>query len=147
MNNQIIIYWGTGKGIFYLPEFFPCAQAKLKKFVKLMRTDPMSKDDNINTCINHINDRIDNTIEEMKEISRHYANTRTEKYEAEERIKSRKKSNGVPLTKEEIEKTKRTLYFVRRKAKELEREFHELERMKNKLHKNLELLKKLCDVS
>ena len=147
MKDQIFIMWGSGSGIFYLPEFFPCTQAKLKKFVKLMKTDPMSKDDNVNTCINHLNDRIDNTIKEMKEISDQYIDKCTEKSTLEERIKSRKQANGVPLTKEEIEKTKRTLYFVRRKVKELDSKFHELVRMKNRLHKNLELLKKLCDVT
>ena len=147
MKDQICIMWGSGRGIFYLSEFFPCTQAKLKKFVKLMRTDPMSKDDNINTCINHLNDRIDNVIDEMRDISNLYVNACTEKSTLKEQIKSKKLPNGVPLTKEEIEKMKLELYSVSQKVKELKCEFDVDVRMKNKLHKNLETLKKLCDVT
>lgn len=119
----------------------------MKKFVKLMRTDPMSKDDNISACINHMNDRINNTIDKMCEISHQYMDKCTEKSSLEEQIKSKKLPNGVPLTKEEIEKMKRELYFVSLKVKKLKCEFDADVRMKNKLHKNLETLKKLCDVT
>ena len=107
----------------------------------------MSKDDNINTCINHLNDRIDNVIDEMRDISNLYVNACTEKSTLEEQIKSKKLPNGVPLTREKIEKMKRELYFVSQKVKKLKCEFDADVRMKNKLHKNLETLKKLCDVT
>lgn len=147
MKNQIYISWGSGNGIFYLPEFFPCTQAKLKKFVKLLKTDFETRDENINTCINHINYRIDNITDEMKEISRLYVNAGDEKSGLEDCIKWRRRPNGVPLRKDEIEKLKRSLYAVKRKLKALDDIFNTYARTRNKLINNLELFKKLCDVT
>lgn len=147
MKNQIYISWGSGNSIFYLPEFFPCTQAKLKKFVKLLKTDFETRDENINTCINHINYRIDNITDEMKEISRLYVNTGDEKSGLEDCIKWRRRPNGVPLRKDEIKKLKRSLYAVKRKLKALDDIFNTYARTRNKLINNLELFKKLCDVT
>ena len=64
MKNQIYISWGSGNSIFYLPGFFPCTQAKLKKFVKLLKTDFETRDENINTCVDYLN----NTIRDRKSV-------------------------------------------------------------------------------
>lgn len=146
MKNQIYISWGSGNCIFYLPEFFPCTQAKLKKFVKLLMTDFETRDENINACISHINYRIDDITDEMKEISRLYVNAGDEKSGLEDCIKWRRRPNGVPLRKDEIEKLKRSLYAVKRKLKALDDIFNTYARTRNKLINNLELFKKLCEV-
>ena len=147
MKNQIYISWGSGNSIVYLPELFPCTQAMLKKFVKLLKTDFETRDENINTCINHINERIDNITDEMEEISRLYVNSSNEKSGLEDCIKWRRRPDGVPLRREEIATLKGSLCSVKRKLKALDDTFNTYGRTRNKLIKNLELFKKLCDVT
>lgn len=147
MKNQIYISWGSGNGIFYLPEFFPCTQAKLKKFVKLLKTDFETRDENINTCVDYLNNTISALSLKIIIFSKSFASLKNEKSSQEERIKSNKQQNGVPLTSEEIREMKSELKQVKRKLKNIDEILNSYAVLKSKLEKNLELYKKLCDVT
>lgn len=147
MKNQIYISRGTGKEcIFYLPGFFPCTQARLKKFVNLMMEDYENRDENINTCVDYLNNATGALIDEIVKLSELFASLKTEKASLEERIKTKKHANGVTLKREEIKEMKSTLKAINRTLKDLGEELNSCAVVKNKLEKNLETLKKLCDV-
>lgn len=146
MKNQIYISWGSGNCIFYLPEFFPCTQAKLKKFVKLLMTDFETRDENINTCVDYLNNATGALSLKIIIFSKSFASLKNEKSSLEERIKSNKQQNGVPLTSEEIREMKSELKQVKRKLKNIDEILNSYVVLKSKLEKNLETLKKLCGV-
>ena len=146
MKNQIYISWGSGNCIFYLPKFFPCTQARLKKFVKLLMTDFETRDENINTCVDYLNNTTGVLIDKMVKLSELFASLKNEKSSLEERIKSNKQQNGVPLTSEEIREMKSELKQVKRKLKNIDEILNSYAVLKSKLEKNLELYKKLCEV-
>lgn len=146
MKNQIYISWGSGNSIFYLPEFFPCAQVKLKKFVKLLMTDFETRDENINTCVDYLNNATGALIDKMVKLSELFASLKTEKVSLEERIKSKKHANGVPLKREEIKEMKSKSKAINRTLKNIDEILNSYAVLKSKLEKNLETLKKLCDV-
>lgn len=147
MKNQIYISWGSGNSIFYLPEFFPCTQAKLKKFVKLLKTDFETRDENINTCVDYLNNTISALSLKIIIFSKSFFSLKNEKSSLEERIKSNKQQNGVPLTSEEIREMKSELKQVKRKLKNIDEILNSYAVLKSKLEKNLGTLKKLCDVT
>lgn len=147
MKNQIYISWGSGNAIFYLPGFFPCTQARLKKFVKLLKTDFETRDENINTCVDYLNNTVIALSLKIIIFSKSFASLKNEKSSLEERIKSSKQQNGVPLTREEIREMKSKLKQVKRKLKNIDEILNSYAVLKSKLEKNLELYKKLCDVT
>ena len=148
MKNQIYISWGTGKeGIFYLPGFFPCTQAKLKKFVNLMMEDYENRDENINTCIQYLEDTIENLDASMQELKHQYNKTCIAYEYAKRRVTDRTHPNGLPLKKCELKYYKDIVASEKTRMKNINEKFRGEFNTRKKLMFNIERLKKLCDVT
>lgn len=148
MKNQIYISWGTGKeGIFYLPGFFPCTQARLKKFVKLLKTDFETRDENINTCIRYLEDTIENLDASMQELKHQYNKTCSAYEYAKQRVTDRTHPNGLPLKRSELKDYKDIVASEKARMKNINEKFRSEFNICKKLMFNIERLKKLCDVT
>lgn len=147
MKNQIYISWGPGKeAMFYLPGFFPCTQAKLKKFVNLMMEDYENRDENINTCIRYLEDTIENLDASMQELKHQY-NKMCSSYEYEkQRVTDRTHTNGLPLKRGELKDYKYIPASEKTRMKNINEKFRSEFNTRKKLMSNIERLKKLCDV-
>ena len=99
----MLIKYDNGYMNLNLDAFFPTNSARIRKLIKqFFRIGWEDTSYYFDECIAHIEKRIPCYDEDSKQLVAAVVSTRTEKSELEKCIKTKKKSNGVPLTREEL---------------------------------------------
>ena len=140
----MLIEYDNGYMNLNLDAFFPTNSARIRKLVKLFfRIGWEDTSEYIDKCIEHIEKRIPKHKLDTKEIVNAFVSLRTEKAEVEECIRSKKKANGVRLTKSEMKEYRARKKELAELLKDLSKDSKQMVKDWKKLKENLELLKKL----
>lgn len=123
--NDLMIKWDTldcingsgsrGEMRINFEFFFPAPTNELKKLFKVIQKDCewSSIEQNVELMLNYLNSAIPETKAAAKQCANDHVTVKTELEELKRCIKAKKKVNGVPVTKEELEQ-------MRKKQKELQ---------------------------
>ncbi len=139
MNDNILkIKWDTGESEINLNEFFPCGQRQLRKLIKMMDLELETKWENVQQCINHIENELCATANDVKNLE--FAMTKARhNYDA---IRNLLASN-TKYSKYELKKLREQRNRYSRAYAEFKRERKALLREADKLIKNRDYLSEL----
>ena len=143
---MMLIEYDNGYMNLNLDAFFPTNSARIRKLIKqFFRIGWEDTSYYFDECIAHIEKRIPRHDKNMKQLITAIVSLRTEKSEVEECIKTKKKSNGVLLTREELKEYKSMKKELSELLKDLSKEANKMLKDSKKLKENLELLEKLYE--
>lgn len=121
------ITYERGQAVIVLDEFLPATRAKLAKLYKLfIRIAWEDHDELVDQMLDHIDRRIPQAFEQARIHVNEYERRRTNLSSLEERIRSGKEPNGVPIPRERIAVLrKRELRICKSEVKESEKKTRE----------------------
>ena len=106
--DDLHIKWETGRMVIRLGNFFPTSQARLKKLVKIIRLDRDS-DKLIEKLKVYFQEKIPESEAEFQRCGKKYMEFKQRAADTGRMVQSKKRPNGVPLTKEELKTEKERL--------------------------------------
>lgn len=144
MNNDLYIKWETGYMNIHMDFFFPCSQQRFKKLLKVIALDWQHEDELKETLKVYFQNRIADLVELRKENGKKYFDFKQKAADTQRMIQSRKRPNGVSLSKEELKQARADLkeYTSSYKKKALSDANSNL-KFKNWFEKQLEFLKSM----
>lgn len=142
----MLIKYDNGYMNLNLDAFFPTNSARIRKLIKqFFRIGWKDTSYYFDECIAHIEKRIPRHDKNMKQLITAIVSLRTEKAEVEECIRSKKKANGVRLTKSEMKEYRARKKELAELLKDLSKDSKQMLKDSKKLKENLELLEKLYE--
>lgn len=104
---MLVIKYDTGQMKINMDRFFPLAQNRFKKFLKIMiELDAEHEEEHIQTLIKHFNDRIEELERKRITSGKAALEHRQKVVDYFAMIESGKHPNGVRLTKDEMKEIK-----------------------------------------
>lgn len=151
-EEKVIRFWGDvmkdlyiqcdiGRMVIHLDNFFPTSQEKLKKLVKIIRLDWKS-DELIEKLKVYFQEKISESEAEFQRCGKKYMDFKQRAADTGRMVQSKKRPNGVPLTKEELKTEKEQLKDYREWEKDYLRQAKKHQQEKEQYLEHLEYLKK-----
>lgn len=135
------IKYDNGQMTIHMDAFFPASQARLKKLLKVVDLDHTNKENHIQMMETYFNEQMLKLEEERKSFAKLHLEYRQKAADTQTMVESRKKPNGVSLTKEELADCKDSLKEFKRLAGEHLQCHNRCQRKKQQFKSNLEILK------
>jgi hypothetical protein len=107
--NYLHIEFGTGQMEIHMEEFFPCGIQKFKKLMKIIDLDCQHKVELKEELRIYLQNKISELVQLRKENSRKYFDNKQKAADTERMIESRKHTNGLPLSEDEMKQAKADL--------------------------------------
>lgn len=128
MTDLEIRYY-QGSMIIHMENFFPTTKTTLKKLLKVVEMDWNNRDEIIESMKKYITEQIPLCEAELQKNGKQYWNFHQKVEDIEQVVKSRKRPNGVMMSKDELKKERENLkkyndckrYHLRR-AKKFQKE-------------------------
>lgn len=131
---------GRGKMVIYLDAFFPCTQAQMKKLLSVISLDWGHREQITKDIIDFCKEKAQMQESEKKNYANKYNTIRTQRVEAQNRVKERKDASGVPFTKEQLQVERDWVKLYRESEQEYNRAFKKCSKCAELLKKNIEQL-------
>lgn len=141
--EDLYIQYDTGRMVIHLNNFFPTSQARLKKLVKIIRLDWRHYDDLIEKLKVYFQDKIPESEADFQTYGKKYMDFKQRAADTERMVKSRKRPNGVPLSKDELEAEKERLKNYREWERDYLQKAKKAQRAKKQYSEHLEYLKSI----
>lgn len=122
MDDVLKIRWEKGHMNVYMPLFFPCSIAKLNKLLNVIRLDWEHEEEIIATMQAFFRRRISELEAEYNECAKYYGVYFQKEADTRRRVESRKFPNGVPMTKDDLQKAREELTFNARMKRDYEKQ-------------------------
>lgn len=135
------IKYDNGQMNIHMDAFFPTSQARLKKLLKVVDLDFEHKENHIQLMETYFNEQMQKLEEQRKSSAKLHLEYRQKAADTQTMVESRKKPNGVSLTKEELADCKDSLKEFKRLAGEHLQCHNRCQRKKQQFKSNLEILK------
>ncbi len=139
--DDLHIKWETGRMVNHLENFFPTSQARLKKLVKIIRLDWQHSDELIEKLKVYFQEKIPESEAEFQRCGKKYMDFKQRVADTGRMVQSKKRPNGVPLTKEELKAEKERLKDYREWEKDYLRQTKKHQQEKKQYLEHLEYLK------
>lgn len=139
--DDLHIKWETGRMVIHLENFFPTSQARLKKLVKIIRLDWQHSDELIEKLKVYFQEKIPESEAEFQRCGKKYMDFKQRVADTGRMVQSKKRPNGVPLTKEELKAEKERLKDYREWEKDYLRQAKKHQQEKKQYLEHLEYLK------
>lgn len=136
--------WPGGRMTVHLDVFFPASAAEIRKLLRIIGLDIRHKDKHIRHMLIYLKDMIRQGRTETATAARECINCRQKYLEFQERAASKKRSDGIPLTKQELKEARTSRDFYKREASSWDRDYKQMIRRIDRLDKNMELVRKLA---
>lgn len=143
MNNDLYIKWETGYMNIHMDFFFPCSQQRFKKLLKVIALDWQHEDELKETLKVYFQNRIADLVELRKENGKKYFDFKQKVADTQRMIQSRKRPNGVSLSKEELTQARADLKEYTSSYKKALSDANSNLKFKNWFEKQLEFLKSI----
>lgn len=143
MENTLHIEWETGYMNIYMDFFFPCEQSKFKKLLKVISLDWQHEDELKETLKVYFQNRIADLVELRKENGKKYFDFKQKAADTQRMIQSRKRPNGVSLSKEELTQARADLKEYTSSYKKALSDANSNLKFKERIEKHLEFLKSI----
>lgn len=143
MNNDLYIKWETGYMNIHMDFFFPCSQQRFKKLLKVIALDWQHEDELKETLKVYFQNRIADLVELRKENGKKYFDFKQKAADTQRMIQSRKRPNGVSLSKEELKQARADLKEYTSSYKKALSDANSNLKFKNWFEKQLEFLKSI----
>mgnify|MGYP005772697955 CR=1 FL=1 len=143
MEQGLRIDYPGGHMVIYMDTFFPADTGRLKKLLKLI--DRMAKEPVYlrNMIREHVWERIHEIDEEMPTLAKQYSDTNQQYLDWMRIVEDGKYSNGLPLTKQELEWARVRRDQYRLSASVLKKKFRTCTAAKKKLEINRKILEEV----
>lgn len=138
--KDLHIEFGTGYMDIYMDEFFPCGIQNFKKLLKLIDLDCQHKAELEEKLRTYFQNKISELVQLRKENSRKYFDNKQKAADTERMIESRKHTNGLPLSEDELKQAKADLKEYTSAHKKALSGANKNLKFKERLEKYLELL-------
>lgn len=139
--DDLYIKWETGKMVIHLDNFFPTSQARLKKLIKIIRLDWQHSDELIEKLKVYFQEKISENEAGFQLYGKKYLDFNQRAADTGRMVESKKRPNGVPLSKEELKSEKERLKDYRGWEKDYLRKAKKCQQEKKKYLEHLEYLK------
>jgi hypothetical protein len=143
MKETVKIEWQTGSMIINLGFFFPASAEKVKKLLKIISLDFRNEEELIADIMEYLNSEIPRLKDLMKANANLYADARQKMVDCQNMVESKKKPNGVRLTKDELQQVRKDKNKWKAEAKQHEHDFNGCKQRLEKIQRNIELIKNL----
>ena len=145
MVHDLSIRYPLGSTIIYMDAFFPADPADIRKLYKVIQQGQIlwSQEDPIDRILEHIKDRDQILKEQMYEAAADVVRKKTEYEELKTQYRDRKKSNGVPITRDELPHWKKYVKNADESWRWHQLRWKGFQRERKKLEQNKTLLLKL----
>ena len=138
---DIQIKYDNGQMNIHMDAFFPTSQARLKKLLKVIELDYDHRDEHFNTLDAYFTSKIDELEARRVAAGKKYLEYKQKAADECEIINSKKKPNGVKLTKEELEAAKEDLKHFKNVSSGSLSEHNRCKRQKEQFMQHLEIIK------
>nr|UWI29373.1 MAG: minor capsid protein 2 [Bacteriophage sp.] len=143
MMDDLYIKWETGKMVIHLNNFFPTSQARLKKLVKIIRLDWQHCDELIEKLKVYFQDKIPESETDFQTYGKKYMDFKQRVADTGRMVDSRKRPDGVPLSKDELKAEKDRLKDYRGWERDYLQKAKKAQRAKKQYLEHLEYLKSI----
>lgn len=126
-----------------LNEFFPTTGEKIQLLMKTIRLDWDNREQIISDILSYLHDEIPRLEGLMKEAANSYSDAKTKQVDYTSMANSRKKPNGVMLTKDELQEVRKQRDSWKQEAQHFKSAFNTYKRTKDRISKNIEQIEKL----
>ena len=140
--DEIHVRWERGRMAVRLDAFFPASAADVRKLLKIVRMDLRGGDEAIKNILEFLEWRRAEDEKALKALTVEFQALRQAYAELRERARSKRAPDGVRLTKEELEETRKERDACKTAAVAAEREFKRLQSRLTRTAANLELIRK-----
>ena len=100
--DDLIFRYPGGKMIIHMDCFFPATEKQVRKLYQTMQQS-MDIDDLVDQILQHMDKRNIRIEKELRACAQSYSTVKTRYEEKKTQLQSRKKANGVPIRKDEVE--------------------------------------------
>lgn len=135
------IKYDNGQMTIHMDAFFPTSQARLKKLLKVIDLDHTNKENHIQMLETYFNEQVVQMEENRKYAAKVHLEYRQKAADTQTMVESKKKPNGVSLTKEELNQAKEDLKQYKAVASSQLTKHNSWQRKKQLFQKHLEILK------
>lgn len=131
MDDVLKIRWNTGYMNINMQKFFPCSIAKLNKLLKVIRLDWEHEQELLAQMQTFFSQRLIDLDAEYKKAAKCYGVYYQKEADSRRLVESRKFPNGIPMTKDDLQKARDEL----KRNTEMKREY---EKQAKKAKKDME---------
>ena len=135
------IKYDNGQMTIHMNAFFPTSQARLKKLLKVIDLDHVNKENHIQMLETYFNEQVVQMEENRKSAAKVHLEYRQKAADTQSMVESKKKPNGVSLTKEELVQAKEDLKHYKTVASSQLTKHNSCQRKKQQFQKHLKILK------
>ena len=143
MEQGLRIDYPGGHIVIYMDTFFPTDAGRLKKLLKLIDQEAREPVYLRNMIREYVRERIHEIDEEMPTVAKQYSDTNQQYLDWMRIVEDGKYSNGLPLTKQELELARLKRDRYRLSASGLKKEFRVYTAAKKKLERNKKILEEV----
>ena len=140
--DEIHVRWERGRMAVRLDAFFPASAADVRKLLKIVRMDLRGGDEAIKNILEFLEWRRAEDEKALKALTVEFQALRQAYAELRERARSKRAPDGVRLTKEELEETRRARDLNKKAAAAAEREFKRRQVRLTRTTANVKLIRK-----
>ena len=140
--DEIHVRWERGRMAVRLDAFFPTTIANVRRLLKAVRMDWRGGDEAVKSVLEFLEWRRAEDEKALKALAVEFQALRQAYAELRERARSKRAPDGVRLTKEELEETRKERDACKTAAVAAEREFKRLQSRLTRTAANLELIRK-----
>ncbi len=135
--------WPGGRMTVHLDVFFPASMAEIRKLVKIIGLDIRHRDKHIRHMLVYLKGMTRRCKMDMVIAAGEYVNCREKYLEFQERARSKRHPDGIPLTAGELKEARTSRDFYRRELSVQDRAYKQRVRYLERIDKNRELIRKL----
>lgn len=140
MMKAIEIVWTTGKAVLHLDGFFPCSQKNFKKLLKVIKLDQEHQEELLNVLKVYFQNQIVEMDDTYKHCGKRYFVLKQRFSDVKRLVETRKHTNGVYATIEEIHSGRYEIKRLKEAISECEKDAKKCVRNKKKFQKYLEIM-------
>lgn len=140
---DVEIKWNTGKCEIHLEHFFPAPKYKVNHLMKLIRLDYAHDTEIISTILSFLKNEVVQITELGKKNAKLYLDSKQKYSDLSRMVSSRKRPNGVRLTKSELQQIKQDVAAVKAEVAEYEKNLRFYKSNVEKLQRNIEQIELL----
>lgn len=140
--DEIHVRWERGRMAVRLDAFFPTTIANVRRLLKAVRMDWRGGDEAVKSVLEFLEWRRAEDEKALKALTVEFQALRQAYAELRERARSKRAPDGVRLTKEELEETRRARDLNKKAAAAAEREFKRRQAQLTRTAANIELIRR-----
>lgn len=140
--DEIHVRWERGRMAVRLDAFFPTTIANVRRLLKAVRMDWRGGDEAVKSVLEFLEWRRAEDEKALKALTVEFQALRQAYAELRERARSKRAPDGVRLTKEELEETRRARDLNKKAAAAAEREFKRRQARLTRTAANVKLIRR-----